>query len=141
MNQTSSEVTVLTGLICHWYGEEQSERIAAVSRAIPALEFLAMEARQQQAVIPDCPLCEAWLFGVSPVSDLITSCGAALPDYLRAHLERLWAACCAIRVLELPCFDRGIFQHEAWQPAREAASQTLMAMQSEAIKPLLADLS
>lgn len=133
-------MTGFSSLVCHWYGEEQAELIAAVDHAIPALEFLAMEAKQQQQMIPDCPVCEAWSSKMLPVHELINTCGVALPDYIRTHLESIWAACCTLKALELPCYEREIFEHEAWKILREAAHKALTAMESELIKPLLVDL-
>ncbi|OCT25190.1 hypothetical protein A6E19_06990 [Pseudomonas putida] len=126
-------------MICHWYGEEQHERIAAVDYAVLALEFLAMEAQQQQQMIPDCPVCEAWSSKMIPVHDLINKCGVALSDDIRIHLENVWAACCALKALALPCYEREIFEHGAWQILRKFAQEALTAMESELIKPLLVD--
>lgn len=133
-------MTGFSCLICHWYGEEQHERIAAVDHAMVAVEFLAMQAKQQQQIIPDCPVCEAWSSKVLPIHDLLSTCGDALPDDIRTPLESLWAACCTLKTLEMPCHDRGIFEHGAWQTVRAAAHEALTAMESTLIKPLLVDL-
>lgn len=134
-------MTEFSGLVCRWYGEGQDERLAALDHAMPALEFLSMDARQQQQVIPDCPICEAWSSKMLPVRDLISTCGDALPDDVQTHLERLWSACWALQALEMPCYDREIFEHGAWQSIRAAAHEALAVMDPASIKPLLTDFA
>lgn len=111
--------------ICRWYGEEQHERLRALYSIIGVLEFLALPARQQQDIIPDCPACEAWSTYMLPVHELINAHGAALPDDICGHLERVWAGCGVVRDSGLPCHDRGIFEVTAWQGLRDKAGEPI----------------
>ncbi|WP_045883678.1 hypothetical protein [Pseudomonas chlororaphis] len=134
-------MTGFSNLIWQWYGAEEHERIAAICEAIPALEFLAMDAELQQLTIPDCPACEVWSSKMLPIHATVEACGAVLPDDVSSLLGRVWGLCQSLNDLELPCHDRTIFEFEQWQPLREAARQVLIAMEAEAIEPFLSDLS
>lgn len=128
-------------LIWQWYGAEEHERIAAICEAIPALGFLAMDAELQQITISDCPVCEVWSSKMLPIYATLEACGAALPEDVGLLLARVWGLCKSLNDLELPCYDRTIFELEQWQLLRDSASQLLIAMESAAIEPFLSELS
>lgn len=128
-------------LICQWYGADELESVDAVARLIPALEFFAMAAAQQEQALPDCLACEVWNSRMRHVQDALQVIGHALPDSITAPLNRVWALYASMGDTDLPCHDRSIFLRGHWQPMREAANQALSAIGPGAVKTLLADLS
>ena len=54
--------------VWEWYGQDEYKRVLAVGEAIDALGFLALDAKAQQASIPDCPACEAWSMAMLPLA-------------------------------------------------------------------------
>lgn len=130
-----------SNLLWQWYGAEQEGKIAAISRLVGALEFLAADAAVQRDIVPDCPICEAWSSHMLLVHDAISICGAALPDEIRIQLDRVWELCSAINELNPPCHDRDVFEQQPWQPLRAAASYMLLRMGVVEVKTCLAELS
>ncbi|MBD9516043.1 hypothetical protein [Pseudomonas sp. PDM22] len=128
-------------LLWQWYGAEQEGKIAAISRLVGALEFLAADAAAQRDIIPDCPVCEAWSSHMLLIQDAISICGATLPDEIRSELDRVWELCSAIHELNLPCHDRDVFEQQPWQPLRAAAGYMLLSMGAVEVKKCLAELS
>lgn len=128
-------------LICQWYGADELESVDAIARLIPALEFVAMTATQQEQALPGCLACEVWNARMRHVQDALQVVGNALPDSIAAPLNRVWTLYASMDDGDLPCHDRSIFQRGHWQPMREAATQVLSAMGPGAVKTLLADLS
>lgn len=134
------EMPDFVALICQWYGADELESIDAIARLIPALEFVAMAAVQQEQALPDCLACEVWNSRMRHVQDALLIVGDALPDSIATPLNRVWALYASMGEVDLPCHDRSIFQRGHWQPMREAANQVLSAMEPGAVKRLLADL-
>ncbi|WP_171049523.1 hypothetical protein, partial [Pseudomonas nicosulfuronedens] len=130
-----------SNLLWQWYGAEQEGKIAAISRLVSALEFLAADAAVQRDIVPDCPVCEAWSSHMLPIHDAISICGAALPDEIRIQLDRVWELCTAVSELNLPCHDRDVFEQQSWQPLRAAAGYMLLSMGVVEVKACLTELS
>jgi hypothetical protein len=128
-------------LIGHWYGADELESIDAIARLVPALEFVAMTAAQQEHALPGCLACEVWNTRMRHVQDALQDVGNALPDSIAVPLNSVWALYSSMADTDLPCHDRSIFQRGHWQPMREVAALVLSAMGPGEVKALLAEFS
>ncbi|VVP66112.1 hypothetical protein [Pseudomonas fluorescens] len=123
-----------------WYGQDEYQRVLVVCEAIPALEFLALTSDKQQRTIPDCPACEVWSEMILPLNEVLSVCGSALPEVIKARLQGICERCNSLTEAAFHCHDQLIFDHDEWRPIRMAAAELLDLMESLEINPFLDDL-
>ncbi|MBF4207125.1 hypothetical protein EI533_05210 [Pseudomonas donghuensis] len=124
----------------HWYGQAEYKRVLAVCEAIEGLTFLAMSASAQEDAIHPCRACETWSVKMLPLHDALTVCGSAMPAQVRTPLQRVWEMCNELPETAFDCGVRLMFEHEEWQPLRDAAELTLALLEVDQLAAFLEEL-
>jgi hypothetical protein len=57
-----------------WYGQDEHAWALASCEALRCLEFLALDAQEQERAIPGCPGCETWSGKILPLHDWLEQC-------------------------------------------------------------------
>lgn len=104
-----------------WYGQDEHAWTLASCEVLVCLEFLTLDAQEQERVISGCPGCETWSGKILPLRDWLEKCpGSQVPEF-RDALQRVWGLCNELTDAALGCYHHNIYADDTWIPVRQAA--------------------